>query len=143
MLPNSNLNPPDSATYTASNLEAYLDLVCAGMPAEIPAEALADIRREMRDHLMATVAACEELGYQLEESVELALTQFGDPRMVSEHWQRELQATLPQTTHAAIWPSLKQAVAISAAAAAIEPFLSALHIAQAISNPEPAQRLEA
>ena len=114
--PTFGLNPPDSVSLTDTRLNAYLDTICALMPAHVPAEFIADMRREMHIHLQTALAAMEELGYAHEEAAAHAITQFGEPRMVAKHWRQEWEKTLAHTDTEAFWPSLQTSVKIWTAA---------------------------
>lgn len=87
-LPTSGLNLPDSASHADARLNVYLDAVCALMSAQVPIQAIADMRREMRDHLQAALVAFGELGYEPGDALTLTLTQFGEPHVVAEHWRQ-------------------------------------------------------
>lgn len=113
----SGLNPPDSVSLIDMRLNAYLDAICALMPADVPAPAIAEMRREMQSHLQTALVAMQELGYSPEEFAEHAFAQFGEPQVVAKHWRREWEKTLADT--GAFWPSLKTSVKIWSAAHAI------------------------
>jgi hypothetical protein len=102
-----------------ARLEAYLDVICALMPADVPALAIAEMRREMQNHLQTALVAMEELGYTPEESAAHAFTQFGEPQVVAKHWRQEWEKTLADTSAGAFWPSLKTAVKLWSATHAI------------------------
>lgn len=104
------LNPPDSATTADAQIDVYLDAICLQIPAEVPAEALENTRLEMRAHLETAVAAYCELEQKESEAVQSALTQFGTPRAVAQHWQQEWTETLSQVEGVSVWPSLKTAL---------------------------------
>lgn len=100
------LNPPDSATARTAQINAYLDAVCKQMPAEVPAEALENMRLEMRGHLEAAIIAHCELGQTEAEAMQSALTQFGTSRAVARRWQQEWTETLAETKSVSMWASL-------------------------------------
>ena len=57
----------------------------------LPAAERAELHQEVRQHLDALAAANEELGSSPEEARQLALTQFGDPRVIGARLFQECQ----------------------------------------------------
>ncbi len=103
------LNPQADAVTVDTQIDAYLDAICAGLPPETPANAVLEMRQEMQGHLQAAVIAMQELGYSPEQAVEHALAQFGKPQVVARQWQEEWETTLVETKAVSFWPSLKLA----------------------------------
>ena len=101
------LHPEVEAT-----LDAYLDAVCALAPKDVPATAMQDMRREMRDHLQAAIAANAELGATPDAAVATALQQFGKPGYVAQQWRSEWEKTLAATTSGRLESSLKVALKV-------------------------------
>ena len=62
----------------APETERYLDLLAAQLRA-LPPDARAEQREEVRLHLLAMTAACQELGAGAEAAEQEALGRFGDP----------------------------------------------------------------
>ncbi len=109
-LPSFDQNPQADAPASDTRLEVYLDTISALMPSEVGAPALAEMRREMQDHLEATLTALQELGYTEDEAIEHAIAQFGEPRLVAKRWRVEWEETLARTERRPFWPSLKLAL---------------------------------
>ena len=63
-------------------LEDYLDRLCVPLVEELSYGERAVIRQEVRTHLLAIVAAHEELGSPPEEAVQFALQQFGEAKEI-------------------------------------------------------------
>jgi hypothetical protein len=74
---------------TESQIEDYLDHICAPLVGLAPYEARQKLRAELRGHLEALVVARREIGACPEGAVREALAQFGDPRIVARQWARE------------------------------------------------------
>lgn len=123
--------PPDA------RLEVYLDSICALMPTEVPALSLAEMRREMHDHLDATLTALNELGYTEDEALEHAIVQFGEPRLVAKRWRVEWEETLARTEHRPFWPSLKLALKTWSAMHALALIFWLMVITQVTRTPSP------
>jgi hypothetical protein len=69
------------------------------MVGRVPYAARAELRRELRAHLEALIAARRELGAGSDEAVEQALAQFGKPGAVARDWLRA-RSPAPAT-----WPA--------------------------------------
>ena len=67
----------------APETERYLDLLAAQLRALSP-DARAEQREEVRLHLLAMIAACQELGAGAEAAEQEALGRFGDPVQVGK-----------------------------------------------------------
>jgi hypothetical protein len=89
--------PAPSRTVNAPGdpIALYLDMVEARLKS-FPPDVRAEIWRELRQHLEATVAACEELGDSREAAIDAALQRFGEPTQIAERFRRAWHTTPPR-----------------------------------------------
>lgn len=90
------LNPPADEPARDTRIEDYLDhlttpLVDGGVPYAVRHE----VRREIRQHLLACATAYEELGRSPDEAVPQAIAQFGNPTRIGRRWLCEWQSAEP------------------------------------------------
>jgi hypothetical protein len=92
---------PVSARALDARIEDYLDHVCAPLLGVVPYRRRQELRAELRSHLEALVASCEELGSTPELAVLTALREFGNPRAIgrrcADEWARAAEPTLLQS----------------------------------------------
>lgn len=69
-----------------NRIEGFLDALLGSLGDALPAEKIADLRREIRSHLDARISAYAELGSSREEAVCEAIEQFGDSRSALAAW---------------------------------------------------------
>ena len=79
---------------TDDAIEDYLDRVCAPLVGTIARSKREEIRQRVRLRLEQFTTAHRELGSTDAEAVELALTQCGDPELISRRWLPDQHSAL-------------------------------------------------
>ena len=87
---------PDFQSSAPRRVEAYLDQVIAPLTRRLSAFQQQELRRELREHLVARLAAYQELGMTEDDAVTEALRQFGGAGDFLRQWQQEWRKTPPQ-----------------------------------------------
>jgi len=85
-------NQPEISDPTTMRVEAYLDHLFAPLASQTTEEQRHEMRAEAREHLLARIAAYEELGSTPEEAVTQTLQQFGKANQVARKWSYNLNA---------------------------------------------------
>ena len=80
---------PDPLASGPRRVEAYLDQILAPLNHRLSPFHHDELRRELREHLLARVDAHREQGYTDDEAMAEALRQFGGAEDFLRQWQRE------------------------------------------------------
>ena len=75
-------HPPRSEASPSSQIEDYLDHLCALLVHKRTYEQRLAIREEVRSHLLVLVGGHEELGSTPAEAIQAAIQQFGDAKQI-------------------------------------------------------------
>src|SRR5271154_5695886 len=73
-------------------VEDYLDHLTAGL-LTLPYNERTALRTEVRQHLQAAVAACEEIGMEHAEAILQTLARFGEPSVLAMEFVSSYQST--------------------------------------------------
>jgi len=107
---------PDPRASAPRRVEAYLDQILAPLARRLSPFHREELRRELREHLWARVAAYRELGHLEDEAVTEALRQFGGAEDFLRQWRREWMKTTPQATLREVWEAARLALGLPASA---------------------------
>ena len=83
------MNPENGDIENTSKIEAYLDQVLAPLSSRLSSVQRDELRRELREHLLARSAAYQELGMTEADAVTESLRQFGGAEDFLKQWRRE------------------------------------------------------
>ncbi|MCW3051252.1 MAG: FtsW/RodA/SpoVE family cell cycle protein [Chthonomonadales bacterium] len=75
-------HPPQSEASPSSQIEDYLDHLCALLIHKRTYQQRLAIREEVRSHLLVLAAGHEELGSNPVEAIQAAIHQFGDAKQI-------------------------------------------------------------